>query len=109
MQPTVNDVRTMLSDVQSVTDEQAQTALDVAHAVVDAYVRGVSRAPGGDYRPGVGEIVLALAVRLAANPTGASWQESAGAFSRSRGAGVRGLLLHERLTLDRYRRTATAR
>ena len=34
MKPTVNDVRTMLSDVQSVTDEQAQTALDVAHAIV---------------------------------------------------------------------------
>lgn len=109
MQPTVKDVQAVLADVQVVSIKQAEAALQIAHAVVDAYVRGVSKMPSGDYRPGIGEIVLALATRLAANPTGGSWQETAGAFSRSRGAGVRGLLLHEQLTLDRYRRSATAR
>lgn len=109
MKPTVEGVTALLKDVQSVDKEQVQQALNIAEAVVEAHTRGVARTADGAYRAGCGEIVTALAARITANPTGGSFQDSAGTYSRSRGAGVRGLLLHERIVLDRYRKSATAR
>lgn len=109
MQPSVEGVKALLSDVQDPSEDQVLQALNIAEAVVDSYVRGVSRTPEGVYRQGIGEIIVALAARLVANPTGGSYQQAAGPFTTSRGAGVRGLLLHERIVLDRYRKSATAR
>ena len=109
MTPSVEAVTSLLEGVGTPSKDQVEQAINIAHAVVDAYVRGVAVTPGGEYRPGVGEIVTALAARMVANPTGGQYASTAGPFTTSRGAGVRGLLLHERIVLDRYRKSATAR
>ena len=109
MKPTVEGVTALLDGVGDAGKDQVEQAINIAHAVVDAYVRGVAVAPGGEYRPGIGEVVTALAARIVANPTGGQYSSTAGPFTTSRGAGVRGLLLHERIVLDRYRKSATAR
>lgn len=81
-----------------------QSALTVVTGMVDAYTRGRSRTALGDYRPGVREVILSAAARLAANPGQVSWKEQSGAFSVSRGEGFSGFTLAEQFVLNRYRK-----
>lgn len=101
---TVDDLLSFMP-VESVEREQAQLALDAAIAMVDAYCRGAARS-GGVWRPGVPEVVLGVAARIAANPMGVQWREQAGQFSVHRGEGFKGFTLAEQYVLNRYRKRA---
>ena len=105
MKPTTEVLAALVSDVVSnPTEEQLETALQVGHAIVDGHCRGNSKTVGGDYRVGVGEIVLSVATRFIANPSGIQWRNQAGNFSISRGASSVGLTLAEQMVLQRYRK-----
>lgn len=87
------------------TVEQAQQALDVATAMVQAYCRGNARDAVG-WRAGVGEVVLMVAARILANPSGIQFRDQAGPFSVSRQSGFEGFTLAERFVLNRYRKSS---
>lgn len=88
------------------TKEQAQQSLDIAGAVVDGYCRGGARNGAGEWRAGIGAIVLAVAARVLANPSGVQYRDQAGPFSVSRQSSFTGFTLAELAVLGRYRRTA---
>lgn len=103
----VDDVLTFTSDGPGTPDrDQAQQALDVAAAMVDGYCRGRARMSDGDWRPGAGEVVLSVAARILANPSGIQYRDQAGPFSISRQSGFTGFTLAEQYVLNRYRKAA---
>lgn len=107
MNPSPEVLAKLVADGPQVpTDEQLETALQVGHAIVDGHCRGNSKTVGGDYREGVGEIVLLVAARFIANPSGIQWRNQAGNFSISRSAHSIGLTLAEQIALQRYRKTS---
>lgn len=107
MTPTVEQLAALVADgPQEPTTDQLELALTIAHAVVDGHCRGNSRTVAGDYRPGVGEVVLTVAARFLANPSGVQWRNQAGNFSISRSGSPVGLTLGERSVLQRYRKSS---
>lgn len=105
MQPTALELQKYLEDGASQPDlEQAQQVIDMAGAYVQAYTRGRGRLPDGEWRDGVGEVVMSVAARLAANPNIISWRNQAGNFSQHRGEGFTGFTLAEQFVLNRYRK-----
>lgn len=107
MQPNVDHLLQYVADGPTTpTTSQAETALDIAEAIVNAYTRGTGKRPDGTYRDGVGEIVISVATRLLANPSGVGWRNQAGNFSTGRSAGEAGLTVAEQIVLQRYRKTS---
>ena len=107
MQPSVDSLLEYVVDGPSQpTQQQAETALAIAEATVNAYCRGAGRHVDGTYRDGVGEIVMSVATRILANPSGVQWRNQAGNFSVSRSAGPAGLTIAEQIVLQRYRKTS---
>ncbi len=80
----------------------AQAHLDRARLVVLAYTRWRGRL-GDHLAPEIAAVILSLAGRSLSNPTNAKRIE-AGQFNEM--PGPDGLLLHEILTLDNWRRRA---
>lgn len=106
MQPTAEDLQQLVLDGASQPNtEQAQQALDMAGAYVQAYVRGQGQR-NGEWRDGVGEVVMSVAARILANPSFIGWRNQAGNFSMHRSEGFTGFTLAEQFVLNRYRKTA---
>lgn len=107
MQPTAEDLQQLVLDGASQPNtEQAQQALDMAGAYVQAYVRGQGQNRIGEWRDGVGEVVMSVAARILANPSFIGWRNQAGNFSMHRSEGFTGFTLAEQFVLNRYRKTA---
>lgn len=107
MQPDVYNLMDFIEGgPQPATVNQGITALEVASAMVLAYTRGAGKDHTGNWREGVGEVVLSLAARILGNPSGVSWRNQAGSFSQHRGEGVKGFTLAEQYILNRYRKRA---
>ncbi|AKK02338.1 hypothetical protein [Corynebacterium epidermidicanis] len=84
---------------------QAQQALSMAEAFVDAYCRGRHKR-GGVLRPGVDAVITAVAARILANPEQIQQREQVGPYSFYRDAGFQGFNLVELAVLNRYRKRA---
>lgn len=107
MQPTAGDLQAFLLDGAAQPDtEQAEQALGMAGAYVLAYTRGRGKDAGGRWREGVGEVVMSVAARIAANPSFVQWRNQAGSFAVHRSEGFTGFSLAELFVLNRYRKTA---
>lgn len=107
MQPTVTGLQTLLLDGASQPDdEQAQQVIDMAGAYVQAYTRGRGRDAMNQWREGVGEVVMSVAARIAANPSFIQWRNQAGSFAVHRSPGFTGFTLAEQFVLNRYRKTS---
>ena len=91
---------------EPLTDEQAEMALQTALAMVEGYTRGNHKDTSGNLRNGLESVVLTVSARIAANPGQIVARDSAGEFSRSRGAGFTGFTLAELAVLNRYRKRA---
>lgn len=89
-----------------IPDDLAALAVESATAVVAAYCRDRHIYPTGHPRPGVKTVVLTVAARIAANPSGISRQDTAGSFSTRRSGGFNGFTLAETTILNRYRKRA---
>lgn len=84
---------------------QAELAMNTAISLVEGYTRGKCRIPTtNEFRPGVGEVVLAVSARLVANPEQISHSEQSGAYRVSKGVGFQGFTLAELAVLNRYRK-----
>lgn len=89
-----------------VSTEIATTAVATAEALIGGYCRGAHVDKEGGYRDGIRAVVMTVAARIAANPAQVTTRDSAGPFTRSRGAGFNGFTLAELAVLNRYRRKA---
>lgn len=89
-----------------VSTEIATTSVATAEALIGGYCRGRHVDKEGDYRDGIRAVVITVAARIAANPAQVTTRDSAGEFSRSRGAGFSGFTLAELAVMNRYRRQA---
>lgn len=107
MTPTVDDL-VALADQKDTPRlrEQARLQLTTAEGMVTAYCRGRERDRRGEYRPGVGEVVLSLSGRLLANPQQIQVREQVGSVSMLRGEVEVGFTLAEQFVLNRYRKRA---
>lgn len=85
---------------------QARTALDMAEGLVSAYTRGRHVTCNGNARPGVQEVVTAVAARILSNPEQVQQREEVGPYSYFKGAGFSGFTLVELAVLNRYRKRA---
>lgn len=92
--------------LDDLTEAKAEQALLLAAGAVDAYLRGQAKDSQGNYRQGVGEVVLMVAARIAANPHGIQFRDQAGVFSTSRQSSFQGFTLGELVVLNRYRKRA---
>lgn len=100
--------RLMGFNPDDVTDETtAEIAIESATALIESYCRGNHVDKAGNPRAGIETVVLTVAARLAANPGQVSKRDSAGQFTRQRGAGFNGFTLAEQAVLNRYRKRAT--
>lgn len=107
MTPTANDLLDYVKGgAGQPTEQQALTALTLAEAAVSAYVRGRGKTSGGDWKPGLGEVILSAAARIVANPSGIQYRDQAGVFSTSRQSSFEGFTLAELVVLNRYRKSA---
>lgn len=86
-------------------EQQAQQALGMAEALVDAYTRGRYRR-AGKYRPGVEAVITAVAARILENPSQIQVREQIGPYTYFKGNGFQGFTLVELAVLDRYRKRA---
>lgn len=86
--------------------EQAQVALGMAEALVDAYCRGRHEDKFGQLKSGVGAVITAVAARILANPEQIQQREQIGPYSYFKGAGFQGFTLVELAVLNRYRKRA---
>lgn len=84
---------------------QAQQALGMATALVEAYTRGRCKR-GDQYRDGVEEVIMSAAARILANPEQISVREQIGPYTYYRGEGFNGFTLVELAVLNRYRKRA---
>lgn len=89
-----------------VSTEIATTAIATAEALIGGYCRGCHVDKGGEYRDGIRAVVMTVGARIAANPAQVTIRDSAGPFTRARGAGFSGFTLAELAVLNRYRRKA---
>lgn len=89
-----------------VSTEIATTALTTAEALIAGYCRGCHVDRAGEYRDGIKAVVITVGARIAANPAQVTVRDTAGEFSRSRGAGFSGFTLAELAVLNRYRKRA---
>lgn len=89
-----------------VSADIAATSVATAEALIGGYCRGCHVDRDGEYRDGIRAVVMTVAARIAANPGQVSIRDSAGEFSRSRGAGFNGFTLAELAVMNRYRRKA---
>ena len=107
MKPTVDDL-VVLADQRDTPRLRSQAVLQLATAegMVAGYCRGRHVDAAGEYRPGVGEVVLSLACRLLANPQQIQVREQAGSVSMLRGEVQVGFTLAEQFVLNRYRKRA---
>lgn len=104
----IDPEKLMTFNPDDVTDvETATIAVESATALVESYCRGNHLTRSGNARPGVETVVLTVAARLAANPGQVSKRDTAGQFTRQRGAGFNGFTLAEQAVLNRYRKRAT--
>lgn len=108
MNPTAADLQNFVNGgaMDDLTTDKANQALVLASAQVDGYLRGHAKDSVGSYRPGVGEVVLMVAARIAANPHGVQFRDQVGAFSVSRQSAFQGFTLSELNVLNRYRKLA---
>jgi hypothetical protein len=79
---------------------QLSATINAARATVFGYTRGVGFAVDGSSDGRLGNIIVALAARMAANPTSAV-RLQAGAFTET--PAPPGFLLHEMLILQQFR------
>ena len=86
-------------------EAQAEQALQIAGALVDAYTRGRHKRLG-EYRPGVEDVITTVAARILANPEQIAVREQVGPYSMYRGEGFSGFTLVELAVLNRYRKRA---
>jgi hypothetical protein len=105
MKPTVEDLL-VLSDRPESEALRAQAGLQLASAegMVAGYCRGRHVDAAGEYRPGVGEVVLSLASRMLANPQQVQVRTQVGSVSELRGEVTVGFTLAEQFVLNRYRK-----
>lgn len=83
--------------------EKVEQCLTMAHGLVDAYCRGRHRR-GGVLRPGVEDVILMVAARIAANPEQVQVREQVGPYSLFLAEGFSGFTLVELAVLNRYRK-----
>lgn len=102
---TVSELQAFMPD-DALDAELCALAVEAATAVVAAYCRDRHLDGTGRPRPGVKTVTLTVAARIAANPSGISRQDTAGAFSTRRSGGFTGFTLAELTVLKRYRRKA---
>lgn len=102
---TVEELQAFMPD-DLIPDDLATLSVEAATAVVAAYCRDRHVDRAGFPRAGVKAVVLTIAARIAANPSGISRQDTAGSFSTRRSGGFNGLTLAETTILNRYRRRA---
>ena len=86
-------------------EEQAEQALKIAAALVEAYTRGRHQRRGV-LRPGVEDVITTVAARILANPEQIAVREQVGPYSMYRGEGFSGFTLVELAVLTRYRKRA---
>lgn len=103
--PTADEVLAFL-DMPTTSKPQAEIALNTAIALIEGYTRGRTRNVAGQFRPGIGEVVMTVAARILANPEQISWSEQSGAYRISKGVGFQGFTLAEQAVLNRYRKRA---
>lgn len=108
MNPTAADLLSFVNGgaLDDLTEAKAGQALVLAASAVDAYLRGHAKDDSGAYRQGVGEVVLMVAARIAANPHGILFRDQAGVFSTSRQSSFQGFTLAEQIVSNRYRKRA---
>lgn len=87
-------------------EQQAQQALGMAEALVDAYTRGRHEDKFGELKSGVDAVITAVAARILENPAQIQVREQVGPYQYYKGAGFQGFTLVELAVLDRYRRRA---
>lgn len=86
--------------------QQAQQALGMAEALVDAYTRGRHKRLDGTLKAGVDAVITAVAARILENPSQIQVREQIGPYTYFKGNGFQGFTLVELAVLDRYRRRA---
>lgn len=102
---TVEELQAFMPD-DLIPDDLATLSVEAATAVVAAYCRDRHVDRAGWPRAGVKAVVLTVAARIAANPSGISRQDTAGSFSTRRSGGFNGFTLAETTILNRYRKRA---
>lgn len=105
MKPTSDELREFM-DAEQVEEKTLQHSLAAASGLVDAYCRGNHLDRAEKLRPGVGEVILTVAARLAANPGQVQVREQVGPVSMLVGEGFSGFTLTEQFVLNRYRKRA---
>ncbi|MGP5644321.1 hypothetical protein ACTXO6_13425 [Corynebacterium variabile] len=103
MNPTSEELREFM-DAEQVEEKTLEYSLAAASGLVDAYCRGNHVNRLGKLRPGVGEVILTVAARLAANPGQVQVREQVGPVSMLVGEGFSGFTLTEQFVLNRYRK-----